>query len=365
MFTDIIARLSKWASGRTEAPQRVLLYPTNNCNLNCVFCYQQLKPYDYSLRLSKEKWLAITKELCKMGVKTLQISGGGEPFLESDTVLSIMRIIKKYDVEGRLVTNGTVLTRQIIEQIVDIGWDHIIFSIDGAKPGTHDFLRGKKGSFKRTVEAISLFRKIKQEKKAEKPLLEFSSVLTKKNFKQSKDIIKLAHELGVGVITFEPVFVSNPYVQKIKMNSFQRKKFIKRIPESLEIAKSLGINTNLKTIDEIREIEKTGELKDKIIGNQEINKKTNNFFDIPCYDPWLWPKIEADGRIGPCSSIIFEGMNIKSKTFKELWLGKSFSEFRVRIRSKDLPDSCANCVSTHLPLNNAIRNKLREAVCNG
>lgn len=365
MYEDIVSRLSNWASGRKEAPQRVLLYPTNSCNLNCIFCYQHLRPYDYSIKLSKKKWSAITTELCEMGVKTLQISGGGEPLLEPDTVLSMMKIIKKYKVEGRLVTNGTVFNQNIIKKIIEIKWDHVIFSVDGAKAFTHDFLRGKKGSFKKTIEAIDLFTKIKKKENSEKPLLEFSSVLTRKNFRQSTGIIKLGHKIGVKVITFEPVFVSNPYVHKIKMRPSQRKKFVKKIPTALELAKSYGIITNLNALNEIKEIEKTGDLKKKIIENKEINKNTNNFLDIPCYDPWLWPKIEADGRVGPCSSILFDGMNIKDTTFKELWFGKTFSDFRKRIKNKDLPDSCANCVSTHLPLNNAIRNKLHEAIING
>jgi len=360
MYNDITNRLSKWASGKKEAPQRVLLYPTNSCNLNCVFCYQTLKPYDYSLKLPKEKWLNITKELCKMGVKTLQISGGGEPLLEADIVLSMMKIIKKHNVEGRLVTNGTIFNNELIEDIVKIQWDHIIFSVDSAKAATHDFLRGKKGSFRKTVHAIRMFKRIKEIKATEKPLMEFSSVLTKMNFKQINGIIKLAYELGVKVITFEPVFVSNPYVHKIKMNSFHRKRFVKKIiPSALDLSRKYGIITNLAALREIKEIEKTGDLKEKIVHNKNI-KNTNSFLDIPCYDPWLWPKIEADGRIGPCSSILFEKENIRNKTFREIWYGKQFQEFRSRIKNRDLPDSCANCVSTHLPLNNSIREKLRE-----
>jgi len=357
---DTTVRLSKWASGDKAAPQRVLLYPTNSCNLKCLFCFQRLNPYDYSDIMPKSKWLAITKELCEMKVDTLQISGGGEPFLAQDTVLDMMKITKKYAVNGRLVTNGTLLTEDTIKFIIELGWDNIIFSIDGPDAKTHDRLRGIKGAFDRTTASIKSFTKLKKEFKSDKPLLEFSSVLCKVNYKKIKNVIKLAYDTGVKVVTFEPVFVSNPYVHKLKLTEKQREEFMfKIVPLALTLANSLGIITNLHTLIDLKTIEKTGNLKGEIL-NQNDKHFNKPFYNAPCFEPWIWPKIEANGEVGPCSTNLLKGENIKNKTFTEVWYGKTFNEFRKKILQGQLPEGCANCVSTHLPMNCLIRKKLLE-----
>lgn len=65
---DTVVRLSKWVNGGRAVPQRVLMYPTNNCNLKCLFCYQQLQAYDQSDTVSKKRGLEIAEELCEIGI---------------------------------------------------------------------------------------------------------------------------------------------------------------------------------------------------------------------------------------------------------------------------------------------------------
>ena len=368
IMEDLTWRLSQWAKGNIEAPQRVLMYPTNRCNLRCVFCYQQLNQYDFSDEMPKKKWASLTKELCEMGVKTLQISGGGEPMLVSDTVLEMMQIIKKHNVEGRLVNNGTSWNKKLVKAVVDIQWYNVIFSVDGPDDKANDFHRGVKGTFQKIKKGLKLFKETKEEKKTERPLIEFSSVLTKKNYKQISDLIKFAYEMGVKVITFEPVFVSNPYVHKIKMSKKQRAEFMGFIiPPAIKLADDLGIHTNLDTLIEVKKIEKTGELKEEIIGKKQESKSNNTscqytFPDAACFEPWLWPKIEANGEVGPCSSNTLDNENIKNKTFLEVWTGKAFTNFRQAIIEKRLPDGCSNCVSTHVPMNRRIKEKLHKSL---
>ena len=48
MEEGIIQRLIRWTNGKKAPPQRVLIYPTNKCNLKCPFCFLRLSPYDVS-----------------------------------------------------------------------------------------------------------------------------------------------------------------------------------------------------------------------------------------------------------------------------------------------------------------------------
>jgi MoaA/NifB/PqqE/SkfB family radical SAM enzyme len=364
----IIEKLVSWAKGGKAAPNKVLIYPTNRCNLSCPFCFQRLNPYDYSKDLPKRRWVKLVEELCEMGVDIIQISGGGEPMLVPDITLNIMKIIKKNDVTGRLVNNGTLWNEKYVKKVVEIRWDNVIFSVDGATPTINDKSRGKRGTFKKIVKSIKLFNDYKKMFKSDLPLLEFSTVISRINFFQISEIIKLASKLNVCNITFEPVFVSNPNVEKLKVSEKERDYIIKNIEKWKKLANSEGVSTNLDVIFNLREIEKTGKLKEKIY---EISKaKTlNPFLKSPCFEPWIWPKIEADGRVGPCSTIFlsdFYGkeVSVRERSFRDVWFGEEFTAFRKMMMSGKLFDACSNCVSTHLSWNLKIREGLKEALKN-
>lgn len=362
---QIISRLVEWSKGRRSPPQKVLVYPTNRCNLKCPFCFQRLEPYDYSKDLPHERWIKITKELCEMGVDVLQISGGGEPMMRAETTLKMMKIIKDYGSTGRLVTNGTLWKEDYIKMVVEAGWDNVIFSVDGADAETNDKSRGVKGTLQKIIKAIKLFNHYKKLLRKETPFLEFSTVVSKINFSQLGEIIKLANDLKISNITFEPVFVSNPDVERLKVSEKERNFILSKIPEWIKLADSFGISTNLNALFEIKELEKTGMLKEKIF---EISKGASHpFLRIPCFEPWIWPKIEADGRVGPCSTIFLSDfckkeINVRERDFEDIWYGEEFNKFRKMIISGNLFEACANCVSTHLYWNRKIREELRKVL---
>ncbi|MFP4116406.1 MAG: radical SAM protein [Candidatus Aenigmatarchaeota archaeon] len=357
---EVIEKLKTWAEGGEEAPHKVHLYPTNRCNLRCPFCYQQLNPYDYSDVVSKERWLKLVGNLCDMGVDVIRISGGGEPLLVRNKTLPMMEIIKKYNVTGRMTTNGTLFKEEDVERIVDMEWDHMVFSVDGPDAETQDFHRGRKGTFEKVVDNIRMFNEVKKGKGTDKPKLEFGTALSAKNWNKTEEIIELASELNIEVITFEPLFVSNPRVEDLKLTEEERRKFVEKATELKEKAEKMDIFTNIDTVIDVGEVEKTGDLKDEILERSSEEDAVNNeFLKLPCYEPWLWPKVEANGDVGPCSTNLLD-VSIKENNFKEIWLGEEFQEFRNLIKNKSLPSGCENCVSTHVPLQEEIREKLRK-----
>jgi len=363
---SLLSNLIEWSKGRKAPPHKVLIYPTNKCNLKCPFCFQRLNPYDYSKDLPEKRWVELTRELCEKGVDTIQISGGGEPMAVPNITLKMMKIIKENGITGRLVTNGTLWQVKDIKEIIEMEWDNVIFSLDGATPEVNDKSRGVKGVFEKIVKNIELFTYYKQILKKNIPFLEFSTVISKINYFQLGEIIELAHNLNICNITFEPVFVSNPDVEKLKVSQKERDFIIQKISEWKRLADSLGVSTNLDVLFGIKEIEKTGNLKEKIF---EVSKTeySHPFLRIPCFEPWIWPKIEADGRVGPCSTIFLSDfckkeVSVRERSFEDVWYGEEFNTFRRMIISGNLFDACANCVSTHLSLNSRIREELKRVL---
>ena len=71
----------------------------------------------------------------------VRVSGYGEMFLYS-RLRSLLERLKRYGcwVEG--TTNGVIIDRSEIDWAVELGWDQLVFSIDGVEPETMQRLRG-------------------------------------------------------------------------------------------------------------------------------------------------------------------------------------------------------------------------------
>ncbi|MBD3204321.1 radical SAM protein [Candidatus Woesearchaeota archaeon] len=94
-----------------SAPETVHLSVTGKCNLNCVFCYGKSKTPD----LSKKEIFRMIDTLSSMRVFQLAI-GGGEPFLRKD-IFEIIDYTRQKNIIPNITTNGTLITKEIIEKI--------------------------------------------------------------------------------------------------------------------------------------------------------------------------------------------------------------------------------------------------------
>lgn len=333
-----IERITKWSKGELTPPYSVELHPTWNCNLRCIFCNawrsdeitnENIHNFMCPPRkdgVKKKRWLEITKEICEMGVKELEITGGGEPLTVSDTTLPIMELIKSYNVMGKLATNGTLWNEEHIKKTVEINWDHLTFGLEASDAKTHDFLRGKKGAFKKLLRNVKLFNYYKKLMKKETPLLTFQVVLCIKNYTKILEIIKLASELQVYSIRLNFIFDKNPTATKLKLNDSQIKMFKELIRDAKHLANSLNIDFQFPDSLE-----------------QKTPFSIPRPFDLNCYEPWYRAKIDSDGCVGPCRGFI-SNENINRKSFTKIWYSDTFNNFRQKIKSGNLPNVCTNCI---------------------
>lgn len=359
-----LLRLYKWFNGEKAPPEMVQIYPTNKCNLKCIFCTQRVGIYNLKEEISKKRFLVIAKELCEMGVRRFLISGGGEPLCVPNKTFGIMKLIKSYKAEGRIITNGVLWNEKLVKKTIRMSWNTIVFSLHGSKAETHDKLTCVRGTFERVIKNLKMFDSLKKRMRSTFPSIEFTFVLNKWNFKEVPEMINLVNELGVESINVEPMTINNKEAERIKLDEKGRRFFFKKIlPKAKSLAKSLNIRNNFSKLEEFTLIEKAGEVRDEILKLNNLKKPEKpSLLNSPCYEPWLWPKVEANGEVWPCSTVQLKNTNIKDRSFKEIWYGKEFNKFRKRILNFDLPEECKNCVLTHIPLQRKIREKLNEFI---
>lgn len=132
----------------------LILYPTEQCNFRCVYCYE-----DFEIgRMSNDVIEGIKSliEKCMPKIKSLRLSWfGGEPLLAYSIIENISNFAllngqgRDINVNGNMTTNGYLLTVDMMRKLLALKVTHYQISLDGEK-NEHDKTRKKangEGSF--------------------------------------------------------------------------------------------------------------------------------------------------------------------------------------------------------------------------
>ena len=151
---------------------------TLKCNSKCIHCGSRAGSAR-SDELNTEEALKLVKELHSCGYKGVALMGG-EPLIREDW-FEIAKEVKKYKMDLSIVTNGLNLVNHI-QKLKKLDVDCVSLSLDGGIPGTHDYLRGIKGAYDKTINAMKTLKK-------EKLPVSIITAINKKNLKEV-DLIK-------------------------------------------------------------------------------------------------------------------------------------------------------------------------------
>ncbi len=124
---------------------------TRRCNLFCFQCYAEAGDHDYPGELTTEEGFRLIDDVADFGVPTI-IFSGGEPLLRRD-LFDLAHRASHRGLRCVLSTNGTLITKEVAERIRDAGFAYVGISLDGME-SVHDKMRGKKGSFRQSLDGI-------------------------------------------------------------------------------------------------------------------------------------------------------------------------------------------------------------------
>lgn len=128
---------------------------TGRCNLRCQYCFYAGEMATLN-DLGTESWLAFIKELGRLKVMSITLTGG-EVFTRPD-LFEIIDGIVSNRMRYALLTNATLIEPGLIKEFSlgkrRIRLDHIQVSVDGSCPEIHD--RSRPNSFTRTMRGLRL-----------------------------------------------------------------------------------------------------------------------------------------------------------------------------------------------------------------
>ncbi|MBT8368741.1 MAG: radical SAM protein, partial [Deltaproteobacteria bacterium] len=146
--------------------------------------------------------------------------------------------------ETGFLSNGLLLKKEKLQQILAAGVDWICISVDGADAGMYEKIRIG-SNFERVCENVSNIAKMRA---GIRPRTMINFVLMDMNFHQVDDIVRLAHQLGVDQINFKQCDVIRGESGKGHgLFGIQETKEIRRLKKSLEKARRHAKKLNITT----------------------------------------------------------------------------------------------------------------------
>lgn len=203
-----------------------------SCNSNCIICCTPFRSKD---EVSTEEAKKVILEAGKRGVVKL-IFSGGEPTIRNDFLELLSYACKNGIKDIEVQTNGRMFYyKEFAKKVSEIERSNVnlrfIIPLFSHDPEIHDFITGVNGSFEQTIEGI-------------RNLLSFNQdvfgkiVITKFNYRDIENTVKLMISLGLGMIVIIFICISG----KVKKNPE------KMVPRYKDIVNHL--KKALKTIED-------------------------------------------------------------------------------------------------------------------
>lgn len=330
-------RLNIMKEGGQPIPLQVQLIIADLCNHNCSFCAYRMENYTSNQMFGEkdpitgminnnpnrmipyEKAIEILQDCKDMGVKAIQFTGGGEPTVHPKHKELFQKTLD-LGLDLALVTNGTIMREGTPEILSHATW--VRFSVDAGNEDTYATIREvPKGFFNKTIENIKKVVDFKKKNKTD-VIIGVGFVVTRENYKEIYDAVKLFSTFGVDNIRISAVFTPDDFEYHKEIYPVARDLVIKAKNDferpDFKVFNLFGDRVQ-DLIDHAPEYEYCGymHLNTYIGGDLNVYTCCNNAYNL-------------QGLMG----------SIKNRSFKDFWLSdekvKKYLEFKA--------NKCARCM---------------------
>ena len=136
-------KIEEILQGRIPSPVAVEIDPSNLCTQSCEWCMFKKFKAQCMVSLSKEIMFSLIENLAEMEVKAITFTGGGEPLVNPITP-EAMQLAHGAGIQVGLVTNGDLLEKDGIRDVVTQVCRYVRLSIDAGRDETYYKLKHPK-----------------------------------------------------------------------------------------------------------------------------------------------------------------------------------------------------------------------------
>jgi len=323
---------------KLQAPFLVVWNYTNACNLRCKHCYQRAGTMS-SDELTLEERLNIVDQLVDNDVVAIAFSGG-EALLRDD-FWDVARHAAREGLYLSLATNGTLLTKDVVRRLMDVGIQYFEISLDSIDPLKHDAFRGVSGAWGRTVTGI---QNVVAQDGAYSCI---ANTITNENYHELDDLVAFSKKLGVDrtlIFNFIPVgrgadIIDTDLPPDVRENVLQQMyKHLSGQDEKYELFTTAPQFSRVCMMNS-----QTGVISLAHVGAAEFSDKVGLLAEYigGCGAGRMYSAIQPNGIVTPCVFLPIPVGDLRSELFIDIWKNAEVMQ-SLRERS-DLKGHCGSC----------------------
>ena len=310
--------------------QHLVIKPTLACTADCLACnYRRTLHKNKATedRLSLKQWLAIFASASRLGTWNLTISGG-EPTLYPH-LPHLIRAAKNLGWLVRLNTNGSLMTPELAQKLLEAGLDIIDVSLYSAHPEIHDTMRRSRGLWEKATSAVELLAKLQSSYSRFQVITQ--TIISKDNYDEFGDLIRLHHQLGSNGIVIS--YLEGDFQKKYLLDADEIEQFRKNLSEigtDLEKLKPTIPKDSLTTIKNL--------FSEKILEKSLWARGEYRPFSERCGIPSRQALVLANGDVHPCNIVEYTHQpimgNLLESSLEEVWFNDRWNRYRIENHTK-------------------------------
>lgn len=319
-------------------PRELQLEVTAACNLKCRMCLVRYRPPVNRLAgsMSFDTFRTIVDDLPELERVTLQ--GLGEPLLNPDLV-TMVRYASRRGIRVGFNTNGILLSEGRSEELITAGIDWLHVSVDGARPDTYEFIRGR-DERDRVARNIRTLVAVKQGIGGDRPSLSIVFVAMRRNLAELPQLVRDTAAWGVPTLRVQNLAHdfsdTGSEADYAAIREFTGEQALwsgdaevrDTFAEARRIAETLGVDLRLPALESRARARAAG---------------------APgCDWPWTSAYVTHDARVQPCCMVMGADRAVLGevrgrKEFERVWTSAEYDAFREALRGDTPPDVCRGC----------------------
>lgn len=190
--------------------RKLYIEPTTGCNLHCRTCIRNTWE-DPESQMSMDTLHRLVESLSELhDLKRVVFTGFGEP-LTHPHILEMIQAVRQRDLAVTLGSNGLLLSPEMAHELIKLGVDRLVVSVDGVKQETYADIRG--AMLSQVLSNIRTLNEVKSQMNSLTPALGIEFVVLRTNVTELAELTGLASRLNAA-----RVLVSNviPYTEEMR-----------------------------------------------------------------------------------------------------------------------------------------------------
>ena len=323
---------------KLQAPFLVVWNYTDACNLHCKHCYQGAGEMSKD-ELSLNERLNIVDQLADNDVVAIAFSGG-EALLRDD-FWEVARYASNKGLYLSLATNGTLLTKDVVRRLTDVGVEYFEISLDSVDPLKHDAFRGVNGAWERTVAGI---QNVVAQEGAYSCI---ANTITNENYRELDALVAFSRKLGVNrtlIFNFIPVGRGSDIID-VDLPPDAREHVLQQMygylsgqDESFEILTTAPQFSRVCMMNS-----QNGIISLAHFGAAGFSNKVGLLAEYigGCGAGRMYCAIQPNGIVTPCVFMPIPVGDLRSQSFVDIWKN---AEVMQSLRERhDLKEHCGSC----------------------